>query len=309
MQYKKSKIAIGMVMVLFVCLFTYVSGIKTEAAEPKVLVTAYSVTPETVVSGEEFSLSVTVMNTSKNKVRNMKVSVLSETGELYAVGNTGSTYVAELAGNSEQELTFAMCAASGLAEKSYKLTVKMEYEDGNGTPYTMEDVLYLPVVLKQRLSVTDILSDTVKVGDDVELSAKVNNLGEGSLYNVSAAIEGEHVQKQTTYIGTIESGKSGTIDLITKATHITDETEVLARDVLTITYEDKDGNVYTEKTDVWFSIDTVTYEDLETLKEAPEKSGISMQTWIVIGIFLLFAVLLVIQIGKWRKKKKRLEEI
>ncbi len=309
MWYKKRKMAVGLVLLLFVCLFTDVSGKRAEAAEPKVLVTAYTVAQEEIVSGEEFSLSVTVTNTSKNKVRNMKVSVLSDTGELYAIGNAGSAYVPELAGDSMQELTFAMCAVAGLSERAYKLTIKMEYEDGYGTPYTMEDILYLPVVLKQRVSVTDVLSDTIKVGDDMELTAKVNNLGEGSLYNVSAEIEGEHVEKQTTYIGTIEAGKSGTIDLITKATHVTDGTEGRPKDVLTITYEDKEGNCYTEKVNVWVSVDTINYEDLETLKETPEKTGISKRTWMVLCVCLLLVGMLVIRIVRWRKRKKRLEEI
>ena len=45
----------------------------------------------------------------------------------------------------------------------------------------------------------------------VEISAAINNLGEGTLYNVSAMIEGDNLDRMMTYVGNIESGKSGTL--------------------------------------------------------------------------------------------------
>ena len=309
MNIRKRITVARMLVVLLLCMLVSVPQTIVKAAQPKVLVSAFSVNPKTVVAGEEFTLSLTLTNTYKNKVKNMKVTVCSENGDLYAVGTTGSLYVAEIAGNSDEEIAFSMCASAGLSEKSYKLTVKMEYEDNSGYSYTMEDSLFLPVTLRQRLSVTDILSDTVKVGDDLELSAKVNNLGEGNLYNVRATIEGNHVETQTTHIGTIEAGKSGNLDIITSATRMTDSTEVLSQDTLTIIYEDKAGNEYTENVDVWFSIGTVSYEDLEVLKEAPKDEGIGAKGVAMIGVCALLAVVIVIRIIKWRKKKKYLEEI
>lgn len=256
---------------------------SAQAATPKVLVSNYKVSATTIYSGDCFDLTLEIQNTSKNKVRNMKVTVASEGGEIIPVSGTGSAYVAEIAGNDICEQTFSMQAAAGLAEKTYKLSVKMEYENSYGEAYEMEDTLYLPVYLKQRVSVTDVMTDSAKVGDDVEITAQVNNLGEGMLYNVNARVEGKHVEKQETYIGNIDTGKSGNVDLLAKAVAVTDFDEnVRPEDWIIVTYEDRNGYKHEEKVDVSFYIETVDYEDLEVLKEAPEKTGPA--TWQIILI-------------------------
>ena len=256
---------------------------SVQAATPKVLVSGYKVSAATIYSGDNFDLTLEIQNTSKNKVKNMKVTVASEGGEIIPVSGTGSIYVAEIAGNEMSEQTFSMAAAAGLAEKTYKLSVKMEYENTSGEAFEMEDTLYLPVYLKQRVSVTDVMTDDAKVGDDVEITAQVNNLGEGTLYNVNACVEGKHVEKQETYIGNIDTGKSGSVDLLAKAIAVTDFDEMArAEDWIIVTYEDRNGDKHEEKVDVSFYIETVDYEDLEVLKEAPEKTGPA--TWQIILI-------------------------
>lgn len=256
---------------------------SAQAATPKVLVSGYKVSATTIYSGDSFDLTLEIQNTSKNKVRNMKVTVASEGGEIIPVSGTGSAYVAEIAGNETSEQTFSMQAAAGLAEKTYKLSVKMEYENTSGEAFEMEDTLYLPVYLKQRVSVTDVMTDDAKVGDEVEITAQVNNLGEGMLYNVNARVEGKHVEKQETYIGNIDTGKSGNVDLLAKAVMVTDFEEMAKpEDWIIVTYEDRNGNKHEEKMDVSFYIETVDYEDLEVLKEAPEKTGPA--TWQILLI-------------------------
>ena len=197
-----------------------------------------------------------------------------------------------------------MQAAAGLAEKTYKLSVKMEYENISGEAFEMEDTLYLPVYLKQRVSVTDIMADDAKVGDDVEITAQVNNLGEGTLYNVNACVEGKHVEKQETYIGNIETGKSGNIDLLAKAIAVTDFDETAkAEDWIIVTYEDRNGNKHEEKVEASLYIETVDYEDLEVLKEAPETTGPA--TWQIILICVGVLVVGVLVGSMVRKKKER----
>ena len=144
-----------------------VSPYSAQAATPKVLVSGYKVSAATIYSGDNFNLTLEILNTSKNKVKNMKVTVASEGGEIIPVTGTGSAYVAEIAGNETSEQTFSMQAAAGLAEKTYKLSVKMGYENTSGEAFEMEDTLYLPVYLKQRISVTDVMTGDAKVCEEV----------------------------------------------------------------------------------------------------------------------------------------------
>lgn len=272
---------------------------SAQAATPKVLVSGYKVSAATIYSGDNFNLTLEILNTSKNKVKNMKVTVASEGGEIIPVTGTGSAYVDE---TSEQ--TFSMQAAAGLAEKTYKLSVKMGYENTSGEAFEMEDTLYLPVYLKQRISVTDVMTDDAKVGDEVEITAQVNNLGEGMLYNVNARVEGKHVEKQETYIGNIDTGKSGNVDLLAKAVMVTDFEEMAKpEDWIIVTYEDRNGNKHEEKVDVSFYIETVDYEDLEVLKEAPEKTGpVTWQILLICACVLAVGVFVGVTINKKRSR-------
>lgn len=296
----------------FACMMLLVimlSGNIVKAAEPKVMVTDYSISDGSVVSGKTFDLTLTIQNTANRKIKNMKISIISESGELLPASGAGTDYVSELLAEEERDFIFDMQAASGLEEKSYKLTVKMEYEDTYGSAYTVEDVIYIPVTQVQRFSVTDILTDeSVKVGDDTEITAMVNNLGDGTLYNVTVRVEGEHVETQNSYIGNIESGKSGSVDMITTTIKATNETEVLDRDYLYITYEDKQGNDYEEKQAIRFSILPTSYDNLEVLKEADEHKGIEKSTIIMIVVVVVVVFVVVVAFLKWRKKKKLLED-
>lgn len=278
------------------------NAIPAQAATPKVIVAGYHLSTSTVYAGAKFNLTLDMKNTSKNKVKNMKVTLFSDGGEMNPFENTGSVYVEEIAGNEINTQTFYLKAADGLAEQTYKLTVKMEYEDNSGNMFEMSDVLYIPVLLRQRLSVSDVYSDTVKVGEDVEFMAQINNLGDGTLYNVSAVISGKHVEKQESYIGNVEPGKSGNIDILTRAIAMTEPTDVRAEDYLIVTYEDREGNKHEEQVDVFFSIDTVKYEDLEVIKEAPVKKGLSAwQIVLICGIVLTAGVFVGTKIRKHRE--------
>ena len=180
----------------------------------------------------------------------------------------------------------------------------MGYENTSGEAFEMEDTLYLPVYLKQRISVTDVMTDDAKVGDEVEITAQVNNLGEGMLYNVNARVEGKHVEKQETYIGNIDTGKSGNVDLLAKAVMVTDFEEMAKpEDWIIVTYEDRNGNKHEEKVDVSFYIETVDYEDLEVLKEAPEKTGpATWQILLICACVLAVGVFVGVTINKKRSR-------
>lgn len=282
-------------------------SINAKAATPRVMVWDYHVKEETVVSGKEFDLSITLKNQASGTVKNLKVTISTENGELLPVQGAGTAYIEELKGGEEQEIVFHMAAAYGLEEKSYPLAIQTEYE-GSGIGYTVNEKIFIPVSLAHRLSVTDIytMENTYEVGDTVEISAVVNNLGAGTLYNVSAEIFGDNLSPNETYVGNVEQGKSGTIDLLTKASTVSTETRKDNR--IIINYEDKSGNSYQQEMDLpEITVTTPVYDDFEVVKEGRDLSSIGK---IVRYIFLLLVLVLVIilLVRRRRKKKAVLEE-
>ena len=303
----KYKISISIILCIFVCFLGCFKVLDIKAAEPKVMVADYKLNPTEVVSGEDFKITITLKNTASRKVRNMKLTVTSAEGEFIPVNGAGTAYISEMAAEEELEITFDMTAISGLQEKSYKLTIKSEYEDTNGYSYTVEDNIYIPITLEQRVSVTDIMSDSsVKLGDDIEITGRINNIGEGTLYNVTVEVEGENIDTQISYVGNIESGKSGNIDVLTHTIHPVEE-GVYSKNHMIVTYEDKNKEKHSQKVDLYLSIEATNYSNLEILKE-PEEKEISSETIIIIAVVAVVLVVIILSVMKWRKKKKILEE-
>lgn len=281
---------------------------KVEAATPRLMVSDYSVSGGAVVGGKEFDLKIVLKNTAvKTTVKNVKVTLYTENGEILPVEGAGTAFVESVVANGEQELTFKMKAAKGLEEKSYKMTIKTEYESSNGMEYTVEDNIFLPVIMEQRLSVTDLFIEggDIQIGDSVEVTAKINNLGEGSLYNATATLDGDGVEKQESYIGNIEPGKSGNVDILTTAEEVTNGNSM---SYLTITYEDIDGNLKEEKCKLKIDVRRPIYDDLELVKgEQKEKTDWTVVKW-AIGVIVVVAIAAVIIIRRAKRKKKILEE-
>lgn len=281
---------------------------KVEAATPRLMVSDYSVSGGSVVGGKEFDLKLVLKNTAaKTAVKNVKVTLYTENGEILPVEGAGTAFVESVAANSEQELIFKMKAVKGLEEKSYKMTIKTEYENSNGMEYTVEDNIFLPITMEQRLTVTDLFIEggKIHIGDSVEVTAKINNLGEGSLYNTTVKLDGDGVEKQESYIGNIEPGKSGNVDIITTAEEVTNGNSM---SYLTIIYEDIDGNQKEEKCKLKIDIIRPVYDDLELVKgEQKEKTDWTVVKWAV-GVIVVVAIVAVVIIRRAKRKKKILEE-
>ena len=290
---------------LFICICLGLLGNvgTVKAATPRVMVSDYSVDGKEVVAGKDFTLTITLKNTATKAVKNVKLSITTENGELLPAKGAGTAYVEQIDADSEESFTFKMTAASGLEEKAYKLSVKTEYESTGGWEYTVDDTIFIPITLGQRLSVTDIFLPEayVELGDTVEVSAVVNNLGEGMLYNVSAQIKGDNLQELGTYVGNIESGKSGTVDLLTKAVVVTEGSHI--KNEIIISYEDKEGNVFEKKAYIEVSVAEPVYENLEKVKDKQDNSGMIKG---ILKILLIIAVVAgVIWFFDKRRKRKQ----
>lgn len=300
------------IAVLMACLLYMVAGavgsetLKTYAAEPKVMVTDYTISGGSVTAGEDFSLSITIKNTATKTVGNMKVSVYAENGEFIPAEGAGTVYIKELKGGSEEVLTFAMKAITGLEEKTYKLIVKDEYEDRYSQPYTVTDTLYVPVVLTQRVSVTDMyVNGGAVLGEAVEITGNINNQGTGSLYNVTVEIESDYVDPQTSYVGNIDPGKSGTVDLISKAIRSTPgDSEGTIK--MKVSYEDQQGKVQYKEHQISLQIQEPVYSNVEKIRDEQPKSYGRVVIYAASGAVVIL-LLVVMKVRSYRRKKKYLE--
>ena len=243
------KIMIMMVSLNLLIISLMGQTINSYAITPRVMMSEYSLDKKDIYPGDTFTLKFVLKNTSKNTIMNLKCSVSAGKGEFLPVNGVGTDYVDEIGGEEEHEFTFDFEAVKGLAEKTYNLKVKTEYEDWSGS-YKSEDTVYIPIKLKTEVLVSDtyIAEEEIRLGDNIEIVSTINNIGAADIYKVTAEVTGHNIADATSYIGNIKPGKNANVDIITKATHHDDPRDATHYDNdLIITYEDINGNKYSEK--------------------------------------------------------------
>jgi hypothetical protein len=287
---------------------------KTESQKkstPRVMVTGYTTTPGKVRPNDKFLLKLQVKNNASVTVRNVKFTLSTANGEFLPVSGASTAYVESIGAKAAVNLPFHMKASAGLGSKSYIITVKAEYEDEKAESYTAEDNVSIPVVLKDRISLTDVVSpDSLVVDGSADLSFSINNLGAGSLGNVTVLCKGKDFSCEETFVGNIAAGATGYANVTLTGTSATSEDSDGECKII-VKYENSSGESkrYTEKTNIY-----VSEEDLETDEvweedgSYSEKKGLPLAADIAIGIVAAVVVILVIRfiLKKRRLKKEEL---
>lgn len=284
------------------------NGGNGNTSTPRLMVAGYDLGKDTIYANEAFTLTLHMENTAKSSISNIKISLANEESQFVPEDGVGSTFIESMAAGESQDVTFQIKPVSGLEEKSYPLVVKSEYENGKAEAFSAEDTLYVPVYLRQRLSITDVYltQDSYEVGDMVEVSATVNNLGEGNLYNVTVYLSGDNVEESASYVGNVEPGKSGTADILAKATVVTDGAHT--KNQMLITYEDKDGNVQEKSIEIDLRVKEPVYDNLEKVKTSKDHSALVKKTGIVIVIMVGMAGIGYVVFRRRKRKQEILDE-
>ena len=308
---KKVKEVLGLITIMLLILSVFIPAIRSEAAVPRIMVTEYSLSQEEIYPGDEFTLTFKLKNTWKNAVSNIKCTVSTDNGEFIPVNTAGTNYVSEIPSNEEIELSCLLKAAKKLDEKSYKVNIKLEYDDWNNK-YEVKDKIYIPVTLKTEVIVSEtyIAEEEIRLGDNIEVVSTINNIGGADIYKVTATATGDNIADSVCYVGTVDAGKSGNIDIITKATAVSkpDTTD----NKLVITYEDSDGKEYSEEVFLGNNgiIDVLEqdYSDIIEIKEDNSK-GLSTYDKLLICGAVLVALILIIVVRKAAKRRQLEKEL
>ena len=306
------RIVISLMTAAVLVLGVVLSSTRSEALTPRVMLSEYEITASdpsgNIYPGDSFGITFKLKNTSKNKVMNLLCTVSSENGEFIPDG-TGTFYVNEIPGENETELTVDLSSISKLSEKSYKLIIETKYEDWNGK-YEAKDTIYIPIKLKSEVVISDtyIAEEEIRLGDNLEVISTFNNVGGAEVYKVSAKTAGDNIAEANCFVGNVAAGKKANIDIITKATNVS--TTSTYKNRIIITYEDSDGNQYTEEVmlgDATGHIDVLEqdYSDIISIKEDTSRHLTnSDKLFIVIGAVVLLIIIFAV---KRALKRRRLE--
>ena len=288
-------------------------GKNAKKSVPRVMVVGYTTDVKEINPNGTFRITFKVKNNSQKAVQNMKLTLSTANGEFLPISGASTAYVQKLAANATTDLTFEMKASAGLGAKSYPVTIKSEYEDGDFDAYTAEDSVSIPVVLKDRISLSEVAPpDVLAVGEMGDLSLSINNMGAAGLSNVTVSCKGEGIECEETFVGNIGAGSTEYANVSLTGTKVTPDDGTGSCKII-IKYENASGEAkkYTEETFIYVTEES--FEDMEEfdeemmMEEMEEESGLPLPMPVIVGVVAVAAIVIIVKVRKKRRLRKEEE--
>lgn len=251
------------------------SGSSENSSVPRVIVTGFETQPGEVRAGSNFKLIIHLKNTSgKTAVSNMLFDLqapssgteaAAEAPAFLPASGSSSVYLDNIPAGGTKDISIELNARADLIQKPYSIAMTMKYEDSRSTQYEAQSSLAIPIVQKARFEFgkIQIAPDPVTAGEEVNISCSLYNLGRVKMYNVKAKFEGEAIETQEQFVGNLDSGATGSIDMIVKAK---EKAKGKSECKLLLSYEDDAGNVSTSEQK--FSVNVETAADIVNIDDA-----------------------------------------
>ncbi len=285
-----------------------------QKSKPKIIVSDYVCDPLIVMAGNEFDLTMTLMNSHKQKsVHNIKMfltmteetsSDTEKTGNIFTPVNSSNTfYFDDIVPKGKVDKALRLYVVPDAQPKTYTLTVNFEYEDQDGNEYTSQELLGINVKQVTQLDIDEYtLPEQIEMGMPVTINFSYYNTGKVTLNNLMIRIEGDvQTDNRNTYIGNLESGSSDYYE----ATFTATATGELPVSVI-VSYDDASGETIEEKRDFILNVtEPMPIEDMTDMDNMGSGNGISKPIIIaiVIGVIVIIAIIVAVMIVKHKKKK------
>ena len=272
------------------------SSVKT----PRLMVDTYDYGGGYVKTGDEFALTVGLMNTAGKELSNIKVTVNG--GDTFVpVGSSNAFFVDSIGSKGHYSKMLHLRANAGAEQTTATLTVNMDYEDASGNAYTAEDTISIPLVQDTRLEVNDVAAPwECYVGSQGSTSVEFYNMGKTTLNNLRVTAEGnfDTMDSNSYYVGNMSSGSTDDFSF----SFIPREVGPMEGKVI-FTYEDPSGQEQRlEKEFVFEAMEMPVWDDpgMDMPVEEPQNTV----SWkVVAGIGAAVAVVGFVLFRRHRKKK------
>ena len=294
-------------------------------SNPRIIVTGFTTTPETIYAGSVFTISVQVKNTStdtavKNVLFDLTATVEGSTSEAsYAAflptSGSNSIYAEEIAPGDTYDMSIEMEAKADLAQKPYVLTISMTYDLDNQINISNTAQVSVPIkqASKMDISAPSVEPSSIAVGEEADIMFNIYNTGKTTLYNVKVTYEGDTIDNSgLTYLGNIAPGATGNVDsMVTGIAPDTGDGTIKA----VITYEDETGAQTTEEKELSLSVYENTFEDYDYSNidmtddmntTQTNKTGIIIA--VVAAVVVIAVIIIIVIVLKKKKAKKQQQE-
>ncbi len=279
---------------------------KSGKTVPRLIIDKYSIEPKTLNAGQDFTLSLSILNTSKSaKIQNVKVSIASDDGTFTTV-DSNSFYIDSISPKSRVQKKIVLSSKPDAAAKQYMLSINYEYEDDKGTAYTNKDTIGIPLQQTQRLTIGELnISSEAFVGNPIPVNISFYNMGKSTLYNLMIKLDGQFkVEGSSYFVGNFEPGKTDSFD----GTIIPDAHGTLSGSIL-FTYEDAAGKAYEIRKEISANVVEMPVPQEPGLDGQPpadpSAKKIPLWAYIVGGVVGLAVIVMVVLVIRKRIKARK----
>lgn len=282
-----------------------VSGVSV----PRVMVEDFSVNPGRVFAGQAFTVDFALRNTSTaTRVQNLKVTLASPDTAFLPTGGSSSIFIPRISAGRSSSQSMSFRALPALEAKPYPLTITVEYEDGNANPFSATETLAIEVNQELRVdsSLPTIVPQGLMIGQQGSMTFAIQNQGKAKLFNARVTVaEGQSIAAVDHFVGTIEPGASGAVDLTVTANEVS-TTPV----ELVITYEDVNGEQFrlSRQVDVPVMEEVPPVEPGIPEEPMPEEMGFPWFAVIAGTVLLCGLAAVVIMMAASRRRRAALED-
>lgn len=218
---------------------------ENDRTKARIIVDSFETVPAEIYAGKPFELKVRMKNASSNvSASNIMFTFNSEEIENTPIftSDSGSTsmVVNSLSPGAVTELSMILIPSPTAEQRSYRMTIKEQYDSPEFKNASEEVKISLPVKQEPRFntSTIEVMPDSINVGSESNIMFGINNTGKVLLYNVMARFEADSIQTMESYVGNIKPGETGNVDaMVTGVAPTADDGRVK----IIISYEDENG--------------------------------------------------------------------
>lgn len=281
---------------------------------PYIVVSAYDIGTDKLFAGDEFELSVTLLNTSSELALSNIMLVYTSMVNAFvpSAGSSNQLHIGEISAGGSHTCKLKLKSHDSLIKGDYILRMELQYQDDYRNLYATSADITLPIEQKQKLSMSIISADeTCVLGSRSLLSIAYENPGMSDIKNLVLNLEGDIAEvEKTVEIGTVKAGVSSFID------HYITPRRAGRQDIeVTMSFEDDEGNTYkTETKTVSIMVNEPAKTPVETPQVTPDSTGESdsvngatfnsLWVYIIVAGVLLAVAAIVIGVVVAMKRKK-----
>lgn len=296
---------------------------EQDRTKARIIVDSFETIPAEIYAGQPFELKIRMKNASTGvNASNIMFTLESEEVENSPIftSDTGSTSVVvnSMAPGAVSEVSMIFKASPTAEQKSYRMTIKEQYDSPEFKNAKEEVKISLPVKQEPRLNTgtIEVMPDQINVGSETNVMFGINNTGKVLLYNVMARFEADSIQSTDAYVGNIKPGETGNVDaMVTGIAPTADDGKVK----IIISYEDENGSVTEVEKEMQLFVNEAMEEfdgmdgmagmdGMDDTDAMAENQGFVSKFWKQTVLLILVAAAGTVIGFRRRKKKKAAEE-